>query len=76
MNINEVFKKYPENDPNFNGVNYLTLVNVDGTISYDITFFNDDAEFEPKYGKVVAFADQQPSVILDALQQPTKQLKQ
>ena len=67
MNINEVFKKYPENEPNYNGINYLTLVDVNGDICYAITYFNDDAEFEPKWGKVVAFADKQPRLILNAL---------
>ena len=67
MNINEVFKKYPENEPNYNGTNYLTLVDVNDNISYAITYFNDDAEFEPKWGKVVAFADKQPCLILNAL---------
>ncbi len=67
MNINEVFKKYPNEEPSYNGVNYLTLVDVNGNISYAITYFNDNAEFEPKWGKVVAFADKQPSDILNAL---------
>lgn len=67
MNIKEVFKRYPENEPNYNGVNYLTLVDVSGNILYSITYFNNDAEFEPKLGKVVAFADKQPSAILKSL---------
>lgn len=67
MNINEVFKKYPTTEPNANGTNYLTLVDVNGIISYAITYFNEDAEFEPKWGKVVAFADKQPRDILNAL---------
>lgn len=67
MNINEVFKKYPENEPSYNGTNYLTLVDVNDNISYAITFFNRDAEFEPKWGKVVAFAETEPKLILNAL---------
>lgn len=67
MNINEVFKKYPENEPNYNGTNYFTLIDFNGNISYAITYYNNDAEFEPKFGKVVAFADKQPSDILNAL---------
>lgn len=67
MNIKEVFKKYPENEPNYNGVNYLTLVNIDGNISYSITYFTNDAMFEPDYGKVVAFSQLDPKVVLNAL---------
>ena len=67
MNISEVFKKYPESEPNYNGTNYLTLVDVNGNISYAITYFNNDAEFEPKCGKVVAFADKQPIIVLNSL---------
>jgi len=67
MNINEVFNKYPENEPSYNGTNYLTLVDVNGNISYAITYFNNDAEFEPKWGVVVAFADKDPRAIFNAL---------
>ena len=67
MNIKEVFKKYPENEPNYNGVNYLTLIDVNGTISYSITYFNNDAEFDSDYGKVVAFAEIEPKLVLNAL---------
>jgi len=67
MDINEVFKKYPENEPNYDGVHYLTLVNVNGRISYSITYFNNDAEFEPKHGYVVAFAETEPRLIYNVL---------
>lgn len=67
MNINEVFRKYPENEPNYNGTNYLTLVDVNGSISFAITYYNNDAEFETKFGNVVAFADKNPSAILNCL---------
>lgn len=67
MNIKEVFKKYPENEPNYNGVNYLTLVDVNGIISYTITYFNNDADFEPDYGNVVAFVEIEPKLVLNAL---------
>ena len=67
MNVKELFKKYPEDEPNYNGVNYLTLVNVNGIINYGITYYNNDAEFEPKYGKVVAFSEIEPSLVLNAL---------
>lgn len=67
MNIKEVFKKYPENEPNYNGVNYLTLVNVNNHICYSITYFNNDAEFEPDYGKVVAYSQLDPKAVLNAL---------
>ena len=68
MNINEVFKKYPENEPYYSGTNYLTLLDIKGDICYSITYFNEDDEFETEYGKVVAFADMTPKLILDALQ--------
>ena len=68
MNINEVFKKYPENEPSYNGANYLALVNINGNISYSIIYFNNNAEFEYKLGLVVAFSEKQPSLILNAIQ--------
>ena len=67
MNTQDVFKKYPDNEPNYNGVNYLTLVDVGGHISYAITYFNNDAEFEAKHGVVVAFTETQPRLILNDL---------
>ena len=67
MNIKEVFKKYPQNQPNYNGVNYLTLIDVNGIISYSITYLNNEAEFEPNYGNVVAFAEIEPNLVLNAL---------
>jgi len=67
MEINEVFKKYPENEPSYNGTNYLTLVNIQGVICYDISYFNDDAEFEPSVGIVVAFTETEPFKILNAI---------
>jgi len=67
MEINEVFKKYPENEPNDYGTNYMTLLDIKGNICYAIIYFNEDAEFEEKYGKVVAFADMQPISVLNSL---------
>jgi hypothetical protein len=67
LNIKEVFKKYPKNEPNYNGTNYLTLVDVDGSISYAITYFNNESQFEPKWGNVVAFTEVKPRLILNAL---------
>lgn len=67
MNINEVFKKYPENEPNYNSTHYLTLIKVHENISYSITYYNDNAEFEPKYGEVVAFTDIDPVLILKSI---------
>tara|TARA_R110002167_G_scaffold81296_2_gene222677 strand:- start:11427 stop:11636 length:210 start_codon:yes stop_codon:yes gene_type:complete len=69
VNINEVFKKYPDNEPNHKGTNYLTLTDVNGIISYSITYYNDNAEFEPKFGKVVAFTQTEPNKILNSLNQ-------
>ena len=67
MDIKEVFKTYPENEPNYNGVNYLTLVDAYGVICYDITYFNNDRNFEPEIGIVVAFSDMPPSKILNSI---------
>ena len=67
MNIKEVFKKYPENEPNYNGVNYLVLIDVNGNVSYSNAYFNNNAEFEPDYGNVVAFVEVDPNLILKAL---------
>ena len=67
MNVKEIFKKYANEEPNFNGTNYLTITDYDGILSYSITYYNKDDEFEPKYGKVVAFAEKDPKFILNAL---------
>jgi len=67
MEINEVFKKYPENEPNDYGTNYMTLLDIKGNICYAIRYFNEDGEFEENHGKVLAFADMQPSSILNSL---------
>lgn len=67
MDIKEVFKKYPDNEPNFNGTNYLTLTQYEGRVSYSITYYNKEAEFEPKYGKVIAFTELDPIKIINAL---------
>jgi len=67
MNIKKVFLSYPENEPNYNGTYYLTLVNVNGIISYAITYFNNNCEFEPKYGNVVAFTETDPVLIFNSI---------
>ena len=67
MNVKEIFKKYANEEPNFNGTNYLTITDYDGILSYSITYYNEDDEFEPKFGKVVAFTEKDPKFILNAL---------
>ena len=68
MDINEVFKKYPENEPNFNSTSYLTLVKIKCGTCYAITYFNEEGEFETEYGEeVLAFTDTEPSLILNAI---------
>jgi hypothetical protein len=67
MEINEVFKKYPENEPGYNGINYLAIVEVNGEACFSHTFFNSDAEFEPIFGKVLAFCEMNPKLILNEL---------
>jgi len=67
MKISEFFKKYPDNEPSFNGTNYLTILNIKGNISYSFTYYNDDGIFEPKIGKVVAFTETHPKDILNSL---------
>tara|TARA_R110000796_G_scaffold91828_1_gene196003 strand:- start:242 stop:445 length:204 start_codon:yes stop_codon:yes gene_type:complete len=67
MNIKAVFKKYPKSEPNYNGINYLTIVASGDNFDYSITYFNNDGEFEPQYGKVVAFVDADPTFILNSL---------
>jgi len=67
MNIKEVFKKYPENEPHFNGVNYLTLVKIGSDIFFNICFFNENAVFEVKNGDVIAFSECEPKLIFKNL---------
>ena len=68
MKINEVFKKYPENEPNFNSTNYLTIVKLSCGVCYAITFFNEEGEFElSSEEEVLAFTDRSPNFILNAL---------
>jgi hypothetical protein len=67
MDINEVFKKYPEDEPSYNGTNYLTIVDIEGCICYAIIYFNDECEFEVKNGKVLAFTETDSSKIMKHL---------
>ena len=67
MKINEVFKKYPENEPSYNGINYLAIVKVGNDIAFSQTYFNNNAEFEPIYGEVLAFCEMDPKLILNNL---------
>ncbi len=69
MEINEVFKKYPENEPNFNSTNYLTIVKLNCGVCYAITFFNEEGEFElsGEEEEVLAFTERSPNFILNAL---------
>jgi hypothetical protein len=67
MNVKEMFKKYPQEEPNFNGTNYLTITDNEGILSYSITYYNKEAEFEPKHGKVVAFTEKDPKFIINTL---------
>lgn len=67
MEINEAFKKYPDNEPNYKGIHYMTFIEFNNEIVYGTTYFNDDCRFEPKRGKVVAFMDKSPKAILDSI---------
>lgn len=67
MDISEVFKLYPDNEPNSKGCNFFTLIDVEGVICYSTSYYNDDCKFESKFGKVVAFAEIHPSKILKEL---------
>lgn len=68
MNINKVFKKYPENEPNYNGVYYMCIIKVSNNYIYSTEFYNDYAEWQLKEGrKVEAFIELEPKVILNSL---------
>lgn len=55
------FKKYPENEPNYNCINYLCIVNCNEEFFYGFRYFNDNCEFELKNEeKVVAFTEEDP----------------
>ncbi len=64
MLISGFFKKYPENDPNYKGVHFLTITKYNNTYSYSLTLFDDDCEWNPKHGEVVAFAEADPEAIM------------
>lgn len=60
------FKSYPEFEPSYKGIHYLTIVGYDDTggVVYSIVYFNDDCEFEPKEGlRVIAFTETDPKDI-------------
>jgi len=67
MNINEVFKKYPENEPNYNGIHYMCIIKVYNNYVYSIEYY-DDAEWQLKEGITVeAFTELEPKLVLNAL---------
>lgn len=65
--MESIFKKYPKEEPPYNGIHYLTIINVSGNLSYDFTYFNNDAEFEPKFGEVVAFCIESPRFLYNLI---------
>lgn len=67
LNINQVFKKYPETEPKYMGINYLAIVSINGEICFSYTYFNENANFEPIFGKVMAFCEIDPRLILNEL---------
>jgi hypothetical protein len=68
MNINEVFKKYPENEPSFNGINYMVILEINKTAVYSIEYFNHRGEWELSDGKMVrAFTETNPDIILNLI---------
>ena len=67
MDINEVFKKYPEYDPSYRGANYLAIVDIEGYICYAIIYYNLECEFEVENGKVLAFTETDSSKIMKHL---------
>ena len=68
MNINEIFKKYPENEPNYNGIHYMCIIKVSNNYVYSIEYYNYDAEWQLKEGITVeAFTELEPKLILNAL---------
>ena len=62
--MKQIFKKYPDNDPDFKGIHYLTIT--DRNI-YSFTYFNDNCEWESEHGEVLAFCDVEPNKILKSL---------
>lgn len=68
MNIKEVFKKYPENEPNYNGIHYMCIIKISNNYMYSIEYYNDDAEWQLKEGITVeAFTDLEPKLVLNAI---------
>ena len=63
----EMFKKYPDQQPSFKSNYYLTIINIDGLLSYSISYYNEDCEFDKLKGKVVAFTEVDPIDIFNNL---------
>lgn len=67
MKVKDVFKKYPENKPSYSDINYVTIIEYKGTLSYGITYFDGILEFIPTFGKIVAFTEVKPEDIFNNL---------
>lgn len=66
MNINEVFKLYPENEPSYNGIHYMCIIKLSNNYVYSIEYY--DSKWQVKEGRTVeAFSELEPKLILNAL---------
>lgn len=43
------FKNYPEEEPSYNGTNYLTIIEYADTYSYAFTYMNKDAVWHDRF---------------------------
>lgn len=70
MEGSQIFKRYPEHEPNYKGVHFLTITEYNGSFSYSINLYDDDCEWQSRLGKVVAFTEVSPEKIMMDLDNP------
>lgn len=61
-----MFKRVQCNEPSVKDCNFLTIViHETGSYIYSFSNFNNECEWENKFGEVVAFTEEDPKVIFD-----------
>jgi hypothetical protein len=73
--MKNIFKLYPENEPNYGGINYLTIVyNKDYNDYYfKFTYYTKQDTWETGIGEaVIAFSDIDPKLIINDLKKTIK----
>ncbi len=61
------WKDSKKDEPNFDKVNYLTIIKVSNSFVYSLSFF-DGEKWDNEFGEVVAFTEEDPKLIYNSLQ--------